>query len=344
LEHIGDHMVTERKTENDLGFGIQGAACFLPEHRKPVRELMAQSAVRLDQLRSEVISNPALRNLTDFGIKEVPVAESPDPWEMARPVIERLLSETKCPGSEIDALVDFSIVKHPRYQLIDRIKDMIGAVHARSLEMNSGGCAAFHLALREVKRLMTENRDIERILMFAGDIVPEQSRVCFPLTVLGDGASAVLLDRSSQQNRLTSLSIKTEESLADSIGVPTHRNVPVNVNMDIYENRLMPVFFKAVHDVMNSALTQAGITRNDVSRIIYPNMSIADRRGFMRAFHWPVEMLEPSPMESTGHVFASDMIINMVHLLESGVVSSGKTVLILSSGAGFHWGAATLRK
>jgi 3-oxoacyl-[acyl-carrier-protein] synthase III len=48
-------------------------------------------------------------------------------------------------------------------------------------------------------------------------------------------------------------------------------------------------------------------------------------------------------MEEYGHTFASDLVINYVHMRREGLIRPGQLLLLASAGIGFTWGVTLAR-
>jgi 3-oxoacyl-[acyl-carrier-protein] synthase III len=53
--------------------------------------------------------------------------------------------------------------------------------------------------------------------------------------------------------------------------------------------------------------------------------------------------LPSTPMAEYGHTFASDLVINYVHLRRAGRIRPGQLLLFASAGIGFTWGVTLAR-
>ncbi len=321
--------------------GITDLAGIIPENTISYSALAADGAERLALLQAQFRHLEAFREFSGFGIPEVRCADDSDALALAAPAIDALMKRNN--AGDIGLIVDFSTVIYPQRTLSGRVQAYIGQPRAKCLDLTSGGCASFHLSLWTVSAIFHKYPELRSALLVASDIVPFRSRLCFPLSVLGDGASAVILSRENVRFELLAVSYKSLGDVAAAVGIPSWRNEPVSVDIPVFENRLLPIYFKAVYDVIREVFNEAGLGWDQVDIVVYPNMSEMDRDAFRRAFRLPKEKFPETNLQTQGHVFASDMILNLEQFMSRNLIQPGMHVLMLSSGAGFHWGAALLR-
>ena len=105
----------------------------------------------------------------------------------------------------------------------------------------------------------------------------------------------------------------------------------------------MPIYYLNLFRVMHKVLAASSLSLNDIDHFIYSNISQRDREGFRRMVGLPEGGLPPTPMAEYGHTFASDLVINYVHMRREGRIRPGQLLLFASAGIGFTWGVTLAR-
>ncbi len=94
-------------------------------------------------------------------------------------------------------------------------------------------------------------------------------------------------------------------------------------------------------EVVDRVLAEAGITRDQISRAVFPNIGkTALRSAYLRHLGLEVAATTWEWGRCTGHVGAADQIIGLARLAESGRAGPGDHVLLVGVGAGFSWTCA----
>ena len=109
------------------------------------------------------------------------------------------------------------------------------------------------------------------------------------------------------------------------------------------ENDVMPIYYLNLYRLVQKSLDASGLCLKDVDHFVYSNISRRDRDGFRRMVGLPGGGLPLTPMAEYGHTFASDLVINYVHLRREGRVQPGQLLLLASAGIGFTWGVTLAR-
>ncbi len=323
---------------------ISGLGYHVPEQRVPIDELWQADLPRIKELNAQFQRPLDLTELDTYGVRSVPVAAGESALKLASRSVADALSYAGIAPTELDLIIDYSAVRAPNGPLGPRLQGELAAFKALSFGLNCGGCAAFHLALQLAQNSLLAQPDATHALLFAGDKVPERSRICFPLGILGDGGSAAVLSKQPGPYCLAGVAVKTVGLFHRAVGLPTGENRPIPVDIEQFESRLLPAHFKAIHDVIHQALTAAKLTAPQIDHVIFENISKQDRSGFQRAFKQYADKLYANDFSDLGHILATDMVINLVCLERSGQLQRGQNVLLVSSGAGFYWGATVLAR
>jgi 3-oxoacyl-[acyl-carrier-protein] synthase-3 len=166
-----------------------------------------------------------------------------------------------------------------------------------------------------------------------------------PVTIQGDGASAILLSRDAAQGPvLLGVEAMTLGHLHDAIALrQTPGGIEIVADAVAIEQRVMPIVYLHLYRLVNKVLAAHSLTIRDVDHFVYSNISQRDREGFRRMFGLAEGGLPVTRMAEIGHTFSSDLIVNYVDLLRENRILPGQLILFASSGVGFTWGVSLAR-
>jgi 3-oxoacyl-[acyl-carrier-protein] synthase-3 len=120
-------------------------------------------------------------------------------------------------------------------------------------------------------------------------------------------------------------------------------HVEIQADAACIEHKVMPIYYLNLLRLANKVLEASSLGLKDVDHFIYSNISHRDREGFRRMVGLPDGALPPTLMAEYGHTFASDLIINFVHMRSLGLIRPGQLLLFASAGVGFTWGVTLAR-
>ena len=175
-----------------------------------------------------------------------------------------------------------------------------------------------------------------------------------PEFILGDGAAAVVLARGRGFARLLGV-----RSVADTALEPMYRTgvefTPVSTagkgpisaheraagfkdQMDVEE--VIARLNRGHADAVHGLLDEAGLTLDDVSRFIFPNVGLSMLEDLVKPLGIDVSRTGWELGRTTGHVGAADPFNGLTHLIEQGELSVGDRVMMVGIGSGFFWSSA----
>jgi len=234
------------------------------------------------------------------------------------------------------------------------VQEELGAKRAFATAVNTGGCASYHSALKAAYALMSANDRFRTALLFAGDKTPELNHAYYPVTVVCDAGSAVVLKKNHQRRVILSIEIATVGEFHDVLYVPGFPNRDPNATVsdkylhmtgDIkkFNAGVIPINLFMFRKVMRAAVKRVGMRIEDVSYFIYPTFSTWDLRSFCEGFQIPPEKIYTEALARHGHCQENDMVINYCDAVDAGHIRDGDIVMVTTNGAGFTWGAALIR-
>lgn len=174
--------------------------------------------------------------------------------------------------------------------------------------------------------------------------------------VYGDGAGALVVSRKRGFARLISLCSATAsilEGVHRGDDPPHARNDGVQqIDLDARRRaflRTMPReemhrrIQSGVRVAVQQALSQASCKLGDVQHVVLQFLGAsALRRAYIEPLGLDITRTTAKYGLGIGHLGASDPIVGLNHLVESGSLAPGDLTLILSAGAGYQWTAALI--
>ncbi len=331
--------------------GIVGASYYLPKGRKLVSDVFRDEEIPAERLAANVDFQ------SDIGIESVYVAGEESATSLALKAARNVLEKTGTEPQDIDLIIDFTSVPEeylaPTWSAAGAVQEELGASRAFATAINTGGCASYHTALKVAAALMATNDRLRTALLFAGDKVPEFNHTYYPITVISDGGSAVILQKGFGKRQIIAVEVATLGKLHDVWYIPGfHRRDPADTRQkwlhmaaDIpkFNQEVIPMNLFMFRKVMRSALATAGHKQAEVDYYVYPTFSTWDQKAFCEAFLIPPEKIFTQGLQHHGHLQETDMVLNYVDAVDEGRIKEGDLVMLTTNGAGFSWGAALVQ-
>lgn len=328
---------------------IAAAAYALPQQELAVESILTAEAGRIEQTLAPLSPPSRQKALDHLGIERVRVCGlSEQPCDLALDAAREVLRQADIAPRSVDLILDFSTFPGGEEQCISpahRLSAELGAETSLNLAFRAGGCGGLHLAIKTAVGWMAQDERLRNALLVTGDGAPEGNRSLLPITIQGDGASAVLLSRDATSGPvLLSSEAITLGHLYNAISL-NRRDGRIHIEADAVaiENQVMPIFYLNLYRLMSKSLAGAGLGMSDVAHFIYSNISQRDREGFRRMCGLAPDGLPTTRMAELGHTFASDLVINYADLCSQGRIEPGQLLLFASAGVGFTWGVTLAR-
>jgi 3-oxoacyl-[acyl-carrier-protein] synthase-3 len=302
-----------------------------------------------------VLTNAELETLVDTsndwiiertGIRERRIAADEQALtDLALPGCETALAQAGLTGKDIDLLIVATVTPDTTFpSSAVLLADKLGAVDAAAYDL-SAGCTGFMYAVVQAYGMLAAGL-ARRALVVGGDVL---SRIVdwndrSTLVLFGDGAGAVVLERSEQPGFLA-LDLGADGSGAENLWLPgsgsrLFDDADKRVKMNGRE-----VFKFATRILVQSAqavLDRAGFTIDDVDVYIphQANVRIID--------HATKKLGIPSDrvvinVDRYGNTSSGSIPLALVDAQADGRLQPGKLVLMTGMGAGLTWGSALMR-
>jgi 3-oxoacyl-[acyl-carrier-protein] synthase-3 len=313
--------------------GIAGVTYRLPATALLLEELHARGSLR---------SAPEM--LAGFGFRQAYVAESESALELAMGAVGDLLDETGVDPDEIGvilyagALASSSIVAADpssngaalhvcdvmdlfRYP-VSRIQAEFGLTRATAVGVDQQACASLFSAIRIGRDMLVAEPDLRAVLCVASDRFPARAPREMIYNVVSDAACAALLRKDSRGNRILACGHVTKGAFWDASEM---------------ENEIIAAYFPTARTVIQETVERAGLELDDIDWIVPHNVSLRSWEILLGLLEFPRERLFAENIARVGHTIASDNLLNLRDLLDSGRVSTGDRLLLFTFGFGLHW-------
>ena len=319
-----------------------------PSTTCPITQLFELESSRLEA-QLDALSQPFRERLmSQLGISAVAREETSSSRERGREAARQAVGRSDVDKRDFGLVIDYSTYAADvpvLWSLGHDIKEHVGITNALVLGARGSGCCGLHLALRTAQTFFAADSQLQAALLVASDRAPDGGRVCLPISVMSDAASALVVTRShDQRHRIARLHAVTLQSSGRFVDVLASSSNPPAISIDAasFERHLMPLHFVALNRVLSRALDASRVSIESIADLIYPNTTQLDRQSACRALQFePTQLSGPGPA-NLGHAFANDLIINAQSLFTREPGSSPRYSAWLAAGSGFTWGAAII--
>jgi 3-oxoacyl-[acyl-carrier-protein] synthase-3 len=327
---------------------IASAAYAVPSADEAVAAVLERERDRVEATLAPLSPKARQKAEEGLGLSRVRVCGSKQPYDLVLESASTAIAEAGVTAHDINLILDYSTFPGENSQYLSfahKLSADLGAETSVNLSFKTGGCAALHLAIKTALGWMSTDESIQTALLVTGDTAPAGSRSLLPVTVQGDAASAIVLRRDGAGGPLLlGVEAMTLGHLHDAIAlVKTNGHLEIRVDAACMENEVMPVYYLNLFWLVQKVLAASSLSLNHIDHFIYSNISQRDREGFRRMVGLPEGGLPATPMAKYGHTFASDLVINYVHLRHEGRIRPGQLLLFASAGIGFTWGVTLAR-
>jgi len=336
--------MTDKKSVSSSAVGIVAMACCFPEKILPISEICLQEGIDPDFI---------LENELDIG--QVRVFEGEWRSDPAVAAAKECLSRAGLKPTDIDVIVDFSVLPQdyvvPAWSMSNKIQYDIGAEHAFNIGFGGGGVTNLLAAFKFVSALIKADDGVRTALLIASDVSIPRNRVINPdqpMTILGDGASALIVSDSADVLEILETEISSDSSRHDVFNIPGGGLAHPD-RIDLYRVKIDPLkysvssSFDALKQLSRKAADLAGISLDEVNHFIGPNISGKDQSRFAELFHLSDADPFGKNRRQYGHVQATDLVINLSDFLEMQAGRKREFGLVCSHGWGHSSGAMLIK-
>lgn len=297
-------------------------------------------------LPKTVLTNFDLENMVDTtdewittrtGIKERRIAKEESVLKMALNASEEAIREAGVSPGEIDAVIVATLTPEKRFP-------STGCLLQAELGMDKGfafdisaACSGFIYALDLADSLLKTGK-ADRVLVVGveklSEIVDWEDRSTCVL--FGDGAGAVLLERSRDESDILASKMYSDGSLWDLLYADNCGYIKMK------GRELFKVAVRNMEDVCREVLKMAGMSPGDVDVVIPHQANVRIINSLAEKLGIPKERFFVN-IERYGNTSAASIPIALHEAVKEGRVKRGDTVLFTAMGGGLTWGAVLIR-
>jgi 3-oxoacyl-[acyl-carrier-protein] synthase-3 len=323
--------------------GILAAAYCLPATKRTSQEIFRDENVSL---------GPELE--ARLGIAEVPVCRGETSSNLAVEAGREALRRAGVDPMQVDVIVEYSVLPQeylvPVWNMSNKVQAEVGASKSFVVGFSGGGATNFLVALSSAVAMLQENESLKTALLVTGDVAIPGNRVLNPsdpVTVMGDAASAVVLQRGTT-SAVMDTDLWSDGANHDICYIPGGSLVHPD-DADLYRLQLDKQRYDAfpksnvVRDMSVAVMKRAGIDWDDLACVIYPNISSEDQNQLQQVFNGRMAPACAFNRKTHGHLQGTDFVLNYLSAMESGGIRQGDYMLAASHGMGALAGVSLIR-
>jgi 3-oxoacyl-[acyl-carrier-protein] synthase-3 len=229
-----------------------------------------------------------------------------------------MASEAAPDGSAL-YLKDFmDLFRYP----VSCIQAEFGLTRATAVGVDQQACASLFSAIRIGRDMLLAEEDLRAVLCVGADKLPLHASREVIYNLVSDGACAALLRKDSPANRILACGHVTKGAFWDAAEM---------------ENEIIAAYFPTARTVIEQTLRAADLTLDDIAWIVPHNVSLRSWEILLGLLEFPRERLFYDNIARVGHTIASDNLVNLRDLLDSGRVRRGDRLLLFTFGFGLNW-------
>lgn len=314
----------------------------------------SRSVARVFELEAERVASQLAalsapfreRLMSQLGLTEIVREETSDSRQRGRIAAEQAMARVN--PREVGFIIDYStyaVDAAVLWSLGHDIQNHIGASNAVVVGTRGSGCCGLHLAFCAAQAFLQSAPSSCVALLVASDRAPDTGRACLPVSVMADAASALVVTRAdSPLLPIACVRAVAIQCSGRYVDVLTSTTGPAAISIDAaaVEQQLAPLHFVALNRVLSRSIEGSGMSKSDISALVYPNTTLLDRQSACRALNFDPSLLVGPGPSKLGHAFANDLVINAQCLLESRLTERRRCSAWLAAGSGFTWGSAVV--
>jgi 3-oxoacyl-[acyl-carrier-protein] synthase III len=318
--------------------GVLAAACHFPAQRRSVEDLCREEGASF----SPDIS-------ARLGIKQVPLHNgdgSETASNMAVAAAREALQRAKVEPITVDVVIEYSFMPQeylvPVWNMSNKVQAEVGASKSFVVGFSGGDSSNFSVALSSAAAILSENESLKTALLVTGDTTIPGNRVLNPsdpVTVLGDGASAAVLQRGASAGIVVDVELWSEADNQDICYIPGGSLVHPE-DISLYRLQLDKARYdrfpkkEILRQMTDRLLARWALKLADVHTVLCANISAEDEAMLQEAFEGKISSVCATNRQLHGHLFGTDLPLNYLSLVEQGDLKEGQHLLLISHGMG----------
>ena len=285
-----------------------------------------------------------------LGIDTVRIGIGLSEVDLAQAAAEEALRTSGLDATQLDALLLVQ-GRVPQYLLASeatRLQHRLGATQAFTTGVGDLGCVSVSAAFTLASALLRGDPRCQNVLVVAAAKTPTRSRYRPPMTLLGDGAAAVLLTTSGTgRYELVDQMIRSDGKYADLFHID-YRDVREAewveecADEPTYSFRLAVESRKRFTEINAELLARNGLQQDGIGVFLMQNLSLGAFAFWQEALDVAIDPVCRDNLARYGHLGSVDVVANLDRVASAQV--PGDYCVIMNSSPVAAWSSALLRR
>ncbi len=308
-----------------MGSRIAGTGIFVPEN-----VLTNHDLEKLVDTSDEWIT-------TRTGIKERRIAKEESVVFMAKEASLMALQKAGLNPEDIDVIVLGTLTPEKKFpSTACLLQAELGMDRGYAYDL-SAACSGFLYAL-ETGDALIKSRKADRVLVVGAEKLSEivdwkDRSTC---VLFGDGAGAVVLERSEDESDVLSTKLYSDGRLWDILYADRCEFIKMK------GRELFKVAVRNMEQACREVLQRAGVSSEEVSLVIPHQANLRIINSLSEKLGIPKEKVYVN-IDRYGNTSAASIPIALHEAIEEGRLKRGDLILMTAMGGGLTWGAALVR-
>ncbi|WP_194815757.1 3-oxoacyl-ACP synthase [Nocardia sp. XZ_19_385] len=270
--------------------------------------------------------------------------------DLAAAAAEQALARAGLAADQLDALLVVG-GRAPRYLMASeatRLQHRLGAERAFVAGVGELGCASISAAFTLAAGLLRGDPHCGTVLIVAAATAPTRFRYRAPMTLLGDGAGAVLLSTAKTgRYQLVDHMVRSDGKYADLFRID-YRDLPqrdwreVCADEATYSFRLAVESRKRLAAMNEEVLGRNGLRLQDLGPVLMQNLSTGAFSFWEEALDTRIDKACHHNLAAYGHLGSLDVLVNLEAAAPAR--APGDYTLLLNSSPVAAWSSTLLRR
>ncbi|WP_282784427.1 MULTISPECIES: 3-oxoacyl-ACP synthase [unclassified Nocardia] len=285
-----------------------------------------------------------------LGIDTVRTADAMTEVDLAAEAARIALDEAALDAADLDALI-LVTGRAPHYLLASeatRLQHRLGATRAFTTAVGDLGCVSISSALTLAAALVRAETHCRTALVVTAAKTPTRNRYRAPMTLLGDGAAAVLVTTSGPGRwEFVDQIVRSEGKYADLFRIDYRDTdsedwVEECADESTYSFRLAVESKKRFDTIIPELLRRNEVPHGAPGTMLMQNLSAGAFAFWEEALDRPVDKVCHANLAAYGHLGSMDMLVNLEAAAPTRATDA--YALLLNSSPVAAWSAGLLRR
>jgi 3-oxoacyl-[acyl-carrier-protein] synthase-3 len=287
------------------------------------------------------------------GMKERHIAEPDEPTSsLAIPAARQALANAGVEPEQVDLIIVATVTPDMFFpSTACLVQAALGARRAAGFDMEAA-CPQFIYACAVGSQFITTGV-YDCVLVIAADTLSkitnwEDRNTC---VLFGDGAGAAVLQPGPEGRGFLSFVLGIDGTQGEHLHMPaggsrrpaTHETVDHHLHtIHMNGSEVFKFAVRAMPEAALESLARAGLTADDLDLLIPHQANLRIIEAACRRLKLPESKVFVN-VEKYGNISGATSPVALAEAVEQGLVKEGSLVVLTSFGAGFTWGACTIR-